>query len=69
MGTEAAHEESVGRIPTQGGPQADQEATAEGKGMRLGLPIDGECNGGGGFAGGGYLRLPPPEHSSAIYCD
>ena len=37
MGPDAVHEEGVGRIPPQGGPQADMAATGEGVGRRLGL--------------------------------
>ena len=57
MGPDTAHEEGVGRIPPQGGPQADTVATAGGTGRRLGLPFSGGCDGGGGFSGGGDLRL------------
>ena len=32
-------------------------------------PPTGGCDGGGGFTGGGDLRLPPPEHSCTVYCD
>ena len=35
----------------------------------MGLPPYGGCNGGGGVAGVGDLRLPSLEHSSAIYCN
>ena len=60
IGPGAANEEGVGRIPPQGSPQADGVKTAEGAGLRLGLlPTEG-FDGGGGFAGGGYLRLPTP---------
>ena len=69
MSPDAAYEEGVGQIPPQGGPQAEREATAEGAGWSLVLPPSGGCNGGGGFAGGGDLRLPLSEHSCAIYCD
>ena len=38
-------------------------------GRKLGLlPAEG-CNGRGGVAGGGDLRLPSPEHSRTVYCD
>ena len=67
MGPDAAHKEGVGRIPPQGGPQADGAATVEGAGRRLGLTPYGGCDGRGGFAGGGYLCLLPQEHSRAIY--
>ena len=38
MGPDATYEEVVGRIPPQGGPQADGTAAVEGAGQRLGLP-------------------------------
>ena len=69
MGPDAANEEGVGRIPPQGGPQADETETAEGAGRRMVLPPAGGYNGGGGFAGGGDLHIPLSEHSIAIYCD
>ena len=69
MGTDSAHEEGVGRIPPQGGPQADGEATVERTGRRLGLPPVGGGYGGGGRAGSGDLCLPSPEHSCTLYCD
>ena len=63
LGPDAVHEDVVGRIPPQGGPQSEWAATAEGKVRRLGLPPTGVCDGGDGLVGGGDLRLPPPEHS------
>ena len=69
MSTDAAYEEGVGQIPPQGGPQAEGMATAEGSVWKLVLPNSGGCTGGSRVAGDGYLRLRPPEHSSAIYCD
>ena len=41
MGPDAAHEEGVGRIPPQGRPKSGGEATTEGKGRRMGLPLTG----------------------------
>ena len=38
-------------------------------GRNLDLPPAGGCNGVGGVAGGGDLRLLLLEHSGAIYCD
>ena len=58
MGPDTAHKEGDGRILPQGLSQADGEATAEGGGLIL--PPDGGCDGEGGLAGGGYLRLLPP---------
>ena len=69
MGPDAAYEEGIWRIPPQGGPPADGTAALEGEGRRLGLPPYGGCDGGGGVAGVGDLRLLSPEHSSAIYCN
>ena len=53
VGSDTAHEEGVGRIPPQGGPQADGTETAEGVGRRLVFSPSGICDGGGGFVGGG----------------
>ena len=61
QGSDTAHEEGVGRIPPQGGPQADGSETMEGTVRRLGLPPSGGCDGVGGVTGGGYLRLLPPD--------
>ena len=69
MGPDATHEEGIGGIPLWGSPQDDGATTAESSVWRLGLTPAGGCDGGGGFSGGGDLRLPPPEHSSAIYCN
>ena len=60
MVPDAMYEEGVGRILSQVGLQADGASTAEGVGWRMGLTLNGGCDGGGGFSGGGYLRLPPP---------
>ena len=68
MGPDSAHEESGGRIPPQGGPQDDGAATVERTGLSLVLPPAGVYYGRGGFSGGVDLRLPPPEHSHAVYC-
>ena len=69
MGPDTAHEEVVGRVPPQVGPQADRAATAEWARQRMVLPPAAGCDGRGGFAGGVDLSLPPSEHSSTIYCD
>ena len=69
MSTDAAYEEGIGRIPPQGCLQTDGMAVMEGAVRRLGLPPYGGCEGGGGVAGVGDLRLPSPEHSRAIYCN
>ena len=69
MGPDTPHEEVFGRIPPQGGPQAERVETAEGKGQRLGLPPTGGYYGGDGISGSGDLRLLPPEHSPTVYCN
>ena len=69
MGPDTTYEEGVGRILPYGGLQDDGTTTVEGVGRRLYLPPAVGCKGGGRFSGGGYLRLPRPEHRSAIYCD
>ena len=50
MGPDAGHEEGVGRIPSQGGLQADKMATTEGAVWRLVLPPSGGCDFRGRFA-------------------
>ena len=35
----------------------------------MGIPPAGVRNSGGGTVGGVDLRLPPPEHSSKLYCN
>ena len=35
----------------------------------MGLSPAGGCDGRGKIIGGGYLRLPLPEHSSIVYCN
>ena len=67
MSPDAAYEEGIGKIPPQGGPQADINAAVEGAGHRMSLPTYGGCNGGSGVAGDGDLRLLSPEHSIEVY--
>ena len=43
------------------------EATAEGTGRRMVLPLSGVCNGGGRVIEGEDLCLLPPEHIGEIY--
>ena len=69
MGPDTAHEEGFGRIPPQGGLQADVAATKERLVRRMVLPSVVGWDGVGRFVGGGDLCLPLPEHSSAIYCN
>ena len=60
MGDYTAHWEFLGRIPSQGGPQADRTTTSDRTGRWVGISPTGRSDGGGGIKGGGYLRLPPP---------
>ena len=69
MGDDTPYWDNFGRIPRQGGPQADREATLEREGWRMGIPPAGGHNGGGGIVGGGDPHLPPPEQSCTVYCD
>ena len=39
------------------------------EGRRVGIPPTGGCDGKGITAGGGDLRLPPPEHGCKVYCN
>ena len=60
---------SVGRIPPQGGPQSDREATLEREVQSVDITPAGGRDDGNGTAGGGYLRLLPPEHGRTVNCD
>ena len=66
MDGKSPHNEDVGRIPPQGGPQTDGEEILEREGRRVGIPLSGRSDGGGRTEGGGDLRLPPPEHSHTV---
>ena len=57
MSPEAAYEEGVGRIPPQGGGQADRTDDVEGEVQRLGLTPYGGCDDRGRVAGVGDLGL------------
>ena len=60
VGHYSLHWEGFGRIPPQGGPQADGEATSKRKVQRMDIPPSGGNNGGYRTEGGGDLRLSPP---------
>ena len=68
MGPDASHEEGVGRIPPQGGPQDDGEATVERTERSVVLTPAGGFDDGGGIARDGDLQLLQPEHSRTVYC-
>ena len=69
MGDNTTHQEGVGRIPPQGGPQFDKDATSEREGRCVGMPPTGGRDVRVRTAGSGYLRLPPPEHGHIVYCN
>ena len=69
MGDDAAHWEGVGRIPPQGGPQAERGETLERGGQSVDITPSGGRDGGSGTAGCGYLRLLRPEHGHTVHCD
>ena len=69
MVDDPTHLEGVGRIPPQGGPQNDGEETSVREGRSVDIPPAGGHDGEGRTAGGGDLRLPPPEHSHKVSCD
>ena len=60
MGHDTPHWEDFGRIPPQGGPQADVETTPERMGQFMGLSLAGGCNGVGNITGSVDLLIPPP---------
>ena len=68
-GGKPPHWEGVGSIPPQGVPQADREETLAREGRRLGIPPARGNDGGGGTAGVGDLRLPPPKNGHTVYFD
>ena len=69
VGHDTEHWEGLGRIPLQSGPQYDREKTSESTGRWMGVYPSGGSDGGGGIAGGGYLRIPSPEHSRKVHCN
>ena len=69
VGHDTPHWEGLGRIPPQGGPQADGEETSERTGRSMGLPPAGGSDDRGGTTVGGDVRLLPLEHSHTVYCD
>ena len=69
MGYDDVHQEGVGRIPPQCGPQDDREATSERERRSVDIPYSGGRDGGSGTTGGGGLCLPLTEHGHKIHCD
>ena len=59
MGNEPMNWEGAGRIPPQGGLQADGGAALARGGRLVDIPPTEGRNGRGGAAGGGDLLLPP----------
>ena len=68
VGDKNSHQEGVGCIPPKDGLQDDREATSERGGKSVAIPPNGGRDGGGSPAGGGDLRLPPPEHGRTVHC-
>ena len=69
VGDDTAHWERVGRIPPLGDPQEDGTETLEWGGQEVDVSPTDVNDGGCGVTGGGYLRLPPPEHICTVNCD
>ena len=69
VGHDTPHWEGFGPIPPQGGLQDDEEATSESTGQSMGIFPAGGRDDEYMIAGGGDIRLPPPEHSCTVYCD
>ena len=53
LGDNPLHWEGVGRIPPQGGPQADREESLESKGWCMDITPTGGLDGGDRATGGG----------------
>ena len=69
MGDYATHWEGVGRIPPQADPQAYREENLEREVRSVDITPAGGHDFGSRTAGGGDLRLPPPEHVCIVHCD
>ena len=67
MGDDTVHWEGVGKIPTQGGLQADGTENLEGEGQDLSASPSEGRHGGSGFTGCGDLSIPPLEHSCTVH--
>ena len=66
---ETTHWECFGRIPSQGGPQADGTTTLERARRWIFVSSAGVIDGGDGITGGGDIHIPPYEHSSTVHCN
>ena len=60
VGGDNLYWESVGSIPSQGGPQDDREATSDRKVRHMSLYTTGGRDVGAGITGGADLHLPHP---------
>ena len=69
VGDVLAHLEDLGRIPLQGGPQNDEEATAERTVNEVVLSPAGGGDCSGSTTGGGDLHLPSLEHIFTVHID
>ena len=68
MGDYPTHQEVVGRIPSQGGPQADRKQPRQGRYRVWIYPPLEDAMAEGGTERSGDLCLPPPEHSRTSHC-
>ena len=68
-GDYTAHQEGAGRIPPKSSLKSDKETTLEREGRSADISPAGGRDGVSGTAGGGDLRLPPPENGCTFHCD
>ena len=69
MGDDASHQEGVGWITPQGGPQAYREATSEREVRSVDIPPTGGRDGRSRTIVGGDLCIPPPENGHTVHCN
>ena len=61
--------EEFGRILPQGGPQTERRETVEGTRWEVGVSTTSRGDARGGITVGGYIHLPPQEHSCTVHRD
>ena len=70
MGDYSPHGTGPGDFPEQGDPSSHIKASTAASGRKLGVPPLGGCDGlgnaGGGFGGGGGVRLEAKEYGRAV---
>ena len=67
VGDDSSHQEGVGRIPPQGGPQDGREADSDREGLSVDILPAGGRSGGSETVGGGELHLLPQEHGHTVH--